>query len=313
MSGVRSQPRRSGFTLIELLVVIAIITVLIGLVVPAVQKAREAVNRVYCGNNLRQIGTATITFANEHSQHLPPMGGPGVGQGSYGTMFYFLLPYLENGPIYTYHGPGDFNSQYEANNPVDNVNNNANPPQYAPSGFIVQQVVKVYLCPSDPTNTQQIVNLQITGTGQNIGNWAVCNYAGNFQVFGMVNGVVNYPCATPLNTYKYPTQITDGTDTTIFVAERYTRCGNLACTWGDVAYGSSPVFAVTPVGAQFPLFQTAPTPANCNSAVANTPHPAGMMVLTGGGSAHLLSPAVSIGTWTAAITPNSKDVVGSDW
>ena len=91
---------RCGFTLIELLVVIAIIAILIGLLVPAVQSAREAANRIKCANNLRQLGLAAHRF-HDVNQHLPPGIGyyPPAG-GAFGTYHFHLLPYLEQDNLY---------------------------------------------------------------------------------------------------------------------------------------------------------------------------------------------------------------------
>jgi prepilin-type N-terminal cleavage/methylation domain-containing protein len=312
MTCFRPRRHRRGFTLIELLVVIAIIAVLVGLLVPAVQKVREAAARISCSNNMHQLGVAVNNYVGDHQQKLPPMKGNAVGGGSWGTVHYFLLPYMDNDPVYTgsgSHGPG-----------------NPNGPAYfslwyaseSPPGPIIGNALKIFICPSDPTNDVNPFPVIDKNTGNPLGSWGLCNYAANVQVFGML-GV---PSATGP---KFPQGIHDGTSSTIFFAERYSICVlNTAggpiqggMTWGDSwGAGLEPWFAVAALGTtSFPGFQAAPIPGNCNPDPywAQTPHSGGMVVCMGDASVRTLSPGISPSTWSAAVTPNGNDIVGSDW
>jgi prepilin-type N-terminal cleavage/methylation domain-containing protein len=115
----QKRARSCGFTLIELLVVIAIIAVLVGLLLPAVQKAREAANRLSCTNNLKQIGLALHQFATtrggfppcEIQGPYPPLGVPANAYHGWGV---FLLPYLEQQPL-----ASQYHWDVDVVNPID--------------------------------------------------------------------------------------------------------------------------------------------------------------------------------------------------
>src|SRR5437763_15746428 len=125
--------RRTAFTLIELLVVIAIIAILIALLVPAVQKVREAAARTQCINNLKQIGLALHGY-HDANKVLPPGGTDdrspwGQGSPNWGSGWMaFILPYIDQGPLYTnlrFYGDSGWGSAYD-----DGVINGANIPAY---------------------------------------------------------------------------------------------------------------------------------------------------------------------------------------
>ncbi|MDP1562941.1 MAG: DUF1559 domain-containing protein [Pirellulaceae bacterium] len=152
MSRIRNA-KRSGFTLVELLVVIAIIGVLMGLLLPAVQMAREAARRASCQNNLRQLGLAVMNYESAR-QKLPPgytqtrINAAGVvypGTGSTSgfsyqghSAFYYLLPYIEMGNVYD-----NMDARIPANNRVTD-----------PTLFRASTVLKMLLCPSDQLTGQ---------------------------------------------------------------------------------------------------------------------------------------------------------------
>src|SRR6516165_9601511 len=131
-----SKTRRHGFTLIELLVVIAIVAVLMGLLLPAVQKVREAASRIKCVNNLKQIALAAHNYHDSYSAF--PMASSG-GRYSYNSPFVPLLLYLDQDNLY---------KQGYASSP-NFGNNGPNSPGATPLSIVV--------CPSDSLPTPPVV------------------------------------------------------------------------------------------------------------------------------------------------------------
>jgi len=237
------------------LVVIAIIAVLIGLLLPAVQKVREAANRAKCANNLKQLGLALHNVQDTQGR-LPPMAAT-FASAYYGPLFFHLLPYVEQGNTWSMTVWMDPTAQpsftsYVAPNQVTTINIGAIWPTWrsvnvstTPYTWVRSTLIPVYRCPSDPTLGSGAVG----GFEANAcHDWCAGDgsYAGNYLVFGRFSydPKTHLPIFAAPNTKNYetvwdsnakmPGSFPDGTSNTIVFAEKYARCDGptgLSGTW----------------------------------------------------------------------------------
>jgi prepilin-type N-terminal cleavage/methylation domain-containing protein/prepilin-type processing-associated H-X9-DG protein len=191
-------PRNRGFTLIELLVVIAIIGVLVALLLPAVQGAREASRRAQCANNLKQIGIGLHNYLSA-TNRFPPgrINGHLAGQGNCWGAYAQLLPHLEQRPI------------FEA------FNFNLSPDIDAANLTGAGMFVSSFLCPSDFTPTQAQANYAMHNYLLNVGS----NYSVVQHPFAPLQGAPNGVFYE--NSDVNPATIKDGLSTTVAISETY--------------------------------------------------------------------------------------------
>jgi len=303
--------RSRGFTLIELLVVIAIIAILIGLLLPAVQKVREAAARMSCSNNLKQMGTALHNYASANQDKLPggmnPWGSSPVPTYPSLPFYWAMLPYIEQDNIYkSISTLGGYYSWY--NNGATNGNGPGT-------------VIKTYLCPSDPTH-----NNGISQAGS-AGGWAAVSYSRNYFLFDLGGGY------EPSSGYYYTrpkftvANIPDGTSNTIGILERYasyvpynwsslwSHHGQDRFHWGY--YQWAPVYGPW-VGGQGGIRNYTPQvgvrPTGNNPAhpyYPNSGHSTTVQVLLMDGSVRGVSGSVAPLTWQYAVDPEDGQPLGN--
>jgi prepilin-type N-terminal cleavage/methylation domain-containing protein/prepilin-type processing-associated H-X9-DG protein len=316
-----------GFTLIELLVVTSIFAVLLALLLPAVQSARESARRAQCLSNLKQIGLAIHQYQIAHVS-LPP-GKKGC---CWGTWLVYILPYVEQAPLYNAWNSCGIKSpgvpeNYDLDLRYFGVANQT----------VTSKFLGIYLCPSDVTNApiSATTNGRVYAcTSQNyaadFGNTVVAQIDFQDIVFG---GAPFVDMGSPEGDHNQPGRPTaglnsfvDGLSTTMLASEVVVGQGQDLrgfSWWGDAATFEG---FLTPNSA-FPDAMFSPfycvnrspnppclgaTTALPDNYAARSRHQGGVNVTMGDGSAHFIKNSINVRTWRAISTTQGSELVSAD-
>jgi prepilin-type N-terminal cleavage/methylation domain-containing protein len=306
---------RSGFTLVELLVVIAIIGILIGLLLPAVQAAREAGRRMQCQNNLKQIGLAMHNYHDVHKTLPFASGYNYAGPANTGTWAAFILPYLEEQSVYDL-----FNFDY----PMWNALNQR----------AVTTVVATYLCPSDPMVADPIIkNRPEVGSSNPTSTLALCYpvsmgptaayecplcpagnlpSANNWCCQGYLFGAASPPGNAVGMFGRYPrsfrfSEVRDGLSHTIMAGETIPA----HCGWNGAYNNNFPIAATNvPINTMDSDGGNPYLPnAYLTTAMFKSLHPGGAGFVMGDGSVHFFDELVDFKVYNAMGTRAGNELV----
>jgi prepilin-type N-terminal cleavage/methylation domain-containing protein len=299
-----SDPRaRRGFTLIELLVVIAIIAVLIGLLLPAVQKVREAAARSTCENNLKQFG---VGLHNYHSAFGGFPAAKSENPPGSTTMVHgwvpFILPFIEQENVYNLYR---FDISWD-DSPNDSGTN---------SGAVNRTQFKIFLCPSAPPDR--------TGTNKR----GIIDYSPTNQVTRPNAFVTKLPPSDPTylgilghNVSRRLTDVTDGASNTILLAEDAGRnqkweMGNLISSGGDTGAWANPGTQLTITGFDVAtLTQPGACAVNCtNNNEIYSFHRTIAYLLMGDGSVRPIRSETDVNLVIALMTRAMNEIVPDDF
>lgn len=304
-----NQKRQVGFTLVELLVVIAIIGVLVSLLLPAVQMARESARRTQCSNNLRQLGIAAHTF-HDTMGFLPPafIGDNSDTPNGFATWAALILPYIEGSNQY---------AQWDVRYRVGDQNAAA-----------TQTQIKTYICPSRPLPVLSVSDFSAAGG-------SLSDYAASFGSeanYTSSNGALipNTPYVAQDSAGKwYVTQwsgqtrladLTDGTSSTFLFGEKHVRPSSLRgknedrSVFSGVRNTHRRMAGISPNGTNIrPLM-----PANAQAtALANSsfggPHPNVCQFVFGDSSVRAVRTNIDLLTLTNLVVRNDGNPILSDY